>query len=189
MDQNEKESTQNSWWKRIWNIFWGDSPLPLLLKINAKLSRLDKTLNILWLITFLVSLIPAFTLVITNYVVIVTPLVALAIVSIIIVLRKGFGKQRFVQFLLSAVILAVSREWMDIPAYMNSNYKTVEGVPSKFVHHSTRHSNYWEVVVSNVEFHFRDIDENNSDKWLIIKYLPFSKFVLEYEALSKQELH
>lgn len=186
MEKEEKDLHNNSWRKRIWKFIWQDSPLPFLLEINATLKPFDKTLNIVWFVTFLVSLFTSFRSLITVYWVVTMPIVLLAVISIIILLRKKFGKQRYVQLFLAMGMMGISQEWVDLPSYLKNEYEVAEGVPSKFEYYSSRQSSYWEVVVDNVKFRFGDIKES-PDRWIIIRYLSHSKFVLDYEILNIEE--
>ncbi|GED34460.1 hypothetical protein P9G84_31040 [Brevibacillus centrosporus] len=187
MEQEDKDRQHNSWKKRIWKFIWKDSPLPLLLEINAKLNPFDKSLNIIWFVTFLVSLVTSFRSLITVYWVVTIPIVVLAMISLIILFRRDFGKQRYIQLLLATIMMVISQEWVDLPSYLKNNYKVAEGVPSKFEFLSGRNLRYWEVIVNDVEFHIRHLDEESSDKWFVIHYLPHSKFILDYKTLTKEE--
>lgn len=189
MEQEDKDLEHNSWKKRIWKFIWKDSPLPLLLDINAKLRPFDKTLNIIWFVIFLVSLFISFRSRLTVYLVVTIPIISLEVISIIILFRKEFGNQRYIQLLLAVIMMVVSQEWIDLPSYLKNNYEVAEGVPSKFEYYSSRSLNYWEVIVNDVKFHIGTgyLNEESSDKWFIIHYLSHSKFILDYKILTKEE--
>jgi hypothetical protein len=78
---------------------------------------------------------------------------------------------------------------VDLPSYIKQDYKVVEGVPSVFEFHQPRSgSRYWEIVVDGVEFYMpENINERFSDRWFVVRYLPHSKFILDYKILTEEE--
>jgi hypothetical protein len=177
---------ENTLSKRIRKFLFGDSDL--LLDINAKLSRFGKILNITWFIFLIVSIVTSDSFVFP-YLVKTLPIIILVLVCMIILFRKEFGLQRYIQLGITVIMMLLSHEWVDLPFYLKHEYKVAEGVPSKFEFHSARKSpDYWEVVVDDVTFSMPDdIKEEYSHRWFVIRYLPYSKFILDYEILTREE--
>jgi hypothetical protein len=178
-----KESTLS---ERIRKLIFGDSLLSDLLDINAKLSLFGKILNIFWFILLIISLLTSYS---SLYLARSLPIVILAFISIIILFRKEFGLQRYFRLTITAIMMMLSYEWIDLPSYLKHEYKVAEGIPSKFEFHSPRRGpDYWEVEVEDVNFYIEeDLKEEFSDRWFVIHYLPYSKFILDYEILTREE--
>ncbi|WP_051530047.1 hypothetical protein [Anoxybacteroides tepidamans] len=164
-------------------LFGGYEPF---LDVNEKLTLWGKTLNILWLLLLMVSIIASYFSV---YLLRSIPVIILGIVGIAIIFRKEFGKQRYVQFVIAILIMSVFREWTDFPFYLQRDYKVAEGIPSTLEFHSPRRrASYWEVVIDNKEFVIQqNLNEKLAGRWFVIHYLPYSKFVLKYSVLTKNE--
>jgi hypothetical protein len=86
-------------------------------------------------------------------------------------------------------MMLLSQEWVDLPSYLKGEYKVVEGVPSEFEFRSPRHGpRHWEVVVDDVKFSMPEkIKEEYFDRWFVIRYLPHSKFIIDYKILTNEE--
>jgi hypothetical protein len=192
-ESNDKDSNQNdnkSLTKRIWNFIWGDSPLPQLLNINTILSPFDKIINVTWFIFLIISTATSLlSMRIPIYLIITLPILMLALFCIIILFRKDFGKQRLIHLALTILMMLLSQEWVDLPSYLKGEYKVVEGVPSEFEFRSPRHGpRHWEVVVDDVKFSMPEkIKEEYFDRWFVIRYLPHSKFIIDYKILTNEE--
>ncbi|MFP5109527.1 hypothetical protein ACSU6B_22650 [Neobacillus sp. C211] len=185
-DENEKNSLQ----KRIWNFMWGDSPLPELLDINTKFSPFDKILNVTWFVFLIISFVTSLLSIhIPLYLIITLPIVILALCCIIILFRKEFGKQRFIHLAITIFMMLLSQEWVDLTSYLKNNYKTVEGIPTKFEFHMPRTGpRHWEVIVDDVNFSMPEkIKGESSERWFVIHYLPHSKFIIDYKILTKAD--
>jgi hypothetical protein len=176
---------ENTLSKRIRKFLFGDSDF--LLDINTKLSWFGKILNVIWYVFLIVSIVILGTFV--PYLVKAVPIIILALSCIIILFRKEFGLQRYFQLAITIIMMLLSHEWVDLPSYFKHEYKVAEGIPSKFEFHSVRKGpDYWEVVVNDVKFSMpSDIKEEYSHRWFVIRYLPHSKFILDYEILTREE--
>jgi hypothetical protein len=187
------QSDKNTLLKRIWEFIWGDSPLPQLLNINAKLSPFGKIVNVTWFVFFIISfgtsLLFRVSVSVSMYFIVTLPVLILSLCCIIILFRKEFGLQRYICLSLTALNMLLSQEWVDLPSYIKQDYKVVEGVPSVFEFHQPRSgSRYWEIVVDGVEFYMpENINERFSDRWFVVRYLPHSKFILDYKILTEEE--
>jgi phosphoglycerol transferase MdoB-like AlkP superfamily enzyme len=170
--------------KRLWNFIWGDSQLPELLNINTKLSTFNKILNVTWFVFLLISLV---TSSLSIYLIVTLPILILAFCCIIILFRKEFGKQRFIHLAITIFMMLLSQEWVDLPSYLKNDYKTVEGIPTKFEFHMPRYGpRYWEVIVDEVNLSMPEkIKDESSERWFVIHYLPHSKFIIDYKILTK----
>ncbi|QIZ08722.1 hypothetical protein HFZ78_20120 [Priestia megaterium] len=188
--RNKDENEKNSLPKRIWNFMWGDSPLPELLDINTKLSPFDKILNVTWFVFLIISFVTSLLSIhIPLYLIITLPILILALCCIIILFRKEFGKQRFIHLAITIFMMLLSQEWVDLPSYLKNDYKTVEGIPTKFEFHMPRTGpRHWEVIVDDVNFSMPEkIKGESSERWFVIHYLPHSKFIIDYKILTKAD--
>lgn len=188
--RNKDENEKNSLPKRIWNFMWGDSPLPELLDINTKLSPFDKILNVTWFVFLIISFVTSLLSIhIPLYLIITLPILILALCCIIILFRKEFGKQRFIHLAITIFMMLLSQEWVDLPSYLKNDYKTVEGIPTKFEFHMPRTGpRHWEVIVDDVNFSMPEkIKGESSERWFLIHYLPHSKFIIDYKILTKAD--
>ncbi|ALC85532.1 hypothetical protein AM499_06650 [Bacillus sp. FJAT-22090] len=114
----------------------------------------------------------------------------LAFACVVIILKKDFKfAERLIYLIATIALLIHSPEWLDIPAYLKNDYKVAEGVPTDFELRSGRNNpERWEVVVDDIKFFMpNDIQENSSDNWFVINYLPRSKYIVDYKVLSEQE--
>ena len=188
--RNKDKNEKNSLPKRIWNFMWGDSPLPELLDINTKLSQFDKILNVTWFVFLIISFVTSLLSIhIPMYLIITLPILILALFCIIILFRKEFGKQRFIHLAITIFMMLLSQEWVDLPSYLKNDYKTVEGIPTKFEFHMPRTGpRHWEVIVDDVNFSMPEkIKGESSERWFVIHYLPHSKFIIDYKILTKAD--
>ncbi|WP_144555951.1 hypothetical protein [Bacillus sp. X1(2014)] len=173
--------------RKLIGRFIGD--LQYLLEINSKLGLLDKTLNITWVIVFIITLFMA-PLLTPNYPLRVFPTLILALFCIIILFRKEFGLKRFIHLSLTVLMMLLSQEWVDLPSYLKDEYKVVEGIPNRIeFYDSSKGRDYWEVVVREIPFSMQkdSIKEEYSDRWFYIRYFPHSKFILDFKIFSKEE--
>lgn len=189
-DMDDSKDYKTSLLKRFLKYMWGNSPLPEILAVDIKLNQFDNILNINWYVFLLISF-GTFMLDtrIQTFLVMALPTLLFAFSSLLILLRKGFGNQRFIRLGLTILMMFMIQEWVDLPAYLKKEYKVVEGFPTKFEFYDARKGpNYWEVVVDDIKFSMpEEIKTGSSNKWFVIKYLPHSKFILEYKILTVEE--
>ncbi|GHH96605.1 hypothetical protein [Neobacillus kokaensis] len=114
----------------------------------------------------------------------------LAFFCAVILFNKSFQfAERILYTIATIVLMFVYPHWLDIPAYLTNNYRVVEGVPTEFEYRSPyKAGRYLHVEISNVELKLpSSIPNMESDNWFVIHYLPYSKFIIDYKIISKQE--
>ena len=86
-------------------------------------------------------------------------------------------------------MMLLSQEWVDLPSYLRNDYKMVEGIPTKFDFHMPRSGpRHWEIVVDDVKFTMPEtINDESVERWFVIRYLPHSKFVIDYDILTNDQ--
>jgi len=189
-NKDEIQNQKNTVLKRVVNFIWGDSPFPWLLDINKKLGLFDKMLNVTWftLFTILGVALTFSSLHIRNYLIVTLPVLILILCCIIILFRKEFGKQRFAHLGITIVMAFLSPQWVDLPFYLKNDYRVVEGIPSKFKFYNTKSRDYWKVVVDDVKLTLPgEIKEEDFKRWFVIRYLPLSKFIIDYKISTDKE--
>lgn len=188
-NKDEIQNQKNTVLKRVVNFIWGDSPFPWLLDINKKLGLFDKMLNVTWftLFTILGVALTFSSLHIRNYLIVTLPVLILILCCIIILFRKGFGMQRIAHLIITIVMASLYPQWVDLPSYLKKDYRVVEGIPSTFEFHDTRSRDYWEVVVNDVKFTMPEEIEEDFKRRFVIRYLPLSKFIIDYKILTNEE--
>jgi hypothetical protein len=114
----------------------------------------------------------------------------LAFSCAVMLVNKAFKlEERILYTLATLVLMFVAPHWLDIPAYLTHNYKVVEGVPTEFEYKSPyKAGSYLQVKIRSVELKLpKSVSRTDSDKWFVIRYLPNSKFILNYKILTKEE--
>ena len=114
----------------------------------------------------------------------------LAFSCAVMLFNKAFKlEERILYTMATLVLMFVAPHWLDIPAYLTNNYKVVEGVPTEFEYKSPyKAGSYLQVKIRNVELKLpKSVSRTDSDKWFVIRYLPNSKFILNYKILTKEE--
>ncbi|MEH7501549.1 hypothetical protein V7152_05795 [Neobacillus drentensis] len=150
--------------KRIWYVSLAIGSIGLILQYKFEIKE------IFWVIS-ISTLLLAFT-------------------CVIILFNKNFKLvERILYTIATIVLMFVYPHWLDIPAYLTNNYKLVEGVPTEFEYRSPyKAGSYLHVEIRNVELKLpSSIPNSDSDKWFVIHYLPYSKSIMDYKILSKQE--
>lgn len=114
----------------------------------------------------------------------------LIVTTIIILFRKEFGFERLAALFIAGLFTGfMFLGFRDIPAYLQGEYKKVEGVPEDF-HRSgggKGGSSLW-VTIEGVELDLPSkISDQSADRWFVVEYLPHSRFVMSYEILSKKQ--
>jgi len=161
---------------------------------KSLVSPLNKLTKLIWFVSFAVGTVGMmlrykYPFTEMFWVISISALI-LAFTCVVIILIKDIKfAERFIYSIATIALLIHSPEWLDIPAYLKNDYKVAEGVPTVFEIRSGRNNpERWEVVVDNIKFFMpKDIQENSSDNWFVINYLPRSRYIVDYKILSDQE--
>ncbi|WP_144555925.1 hypothetical protein [Bacillus sp. X1(2014)] len=114
----------------------------------------------------------------------------LAFSCTVMIFKKDYEiVDRVLYTIATIVLLVMNPHWLDVPAYLTNDYEVVKGVPTEFDYRSSyKAGKYLHVKVQNEELKLpTNVPESHSDGWFIIRYLPNSKFIMDFKILTKQE--
>ncbi|WLR51867.1 hypothetical protein LC040_02865 [Bacillus tianshenii] len=159
-------------------------------------SKVDKVLSNLWRISLLVGLFvsilhESYFAINQAFIIQYSLLTANIIIAFIILFRRGFGFERFGYFLLTGVLVGIMYGgFLDVKDYLQGDFTVIKGIPSELK--ATNISNgpdYYYVQIKNESFQLpmKGIERNMKNDCFVIKYLPHSKYIIDYKVLSSKE--